>query len=262
MRYKELTPEQRERAQFIIGQRVYCGLYGGKYGIIFEIRGEQTPDTVRTLGRGVICTGGSADFNIVFDDGHCSFIPESLLRSSCQWRVYESIATAEDIALAIAFCATEKIRRDAEESEKSKERAKRREQAIATYTYLERVAPGQYASAKQGARNIRIELKRAFPGIKFSVTSDHSSISIGWSLGPTTKEVEAITSKYQSGSFNGMEDIYEGRSGRHLDRLVRRRQICKRKPRRKPRARNRRRSSVPPLRAPHSRGQIILARPD
>ncbi len=63
-----------------------------------------------------------------------------------------------------------------------------------------------------GAANIRIELKRAFPSIKFAVRSEHrgsSSINIGWTDGPTTEQVEKITGKYQEGNFNGMEDIYE-----------------------------------------------------
>lgn len=63
-----------------------------------------------------------------------------------------------------------------------------------------------------GAANIRIELKRAFPGVKFSVKSEHrgsSSINIHWTDGPTVEQVEKITAKYQEGNFNGMEDIYE-----------------------------------------------------
>ena len=34
-------------------------------------------------------------------------------------------------------------------------------------------------------------------------------MNVAWWDGPTTKEVEALTSKYEAGSFNGMEDIYE-----------------------------------------------------
>jgi hypothetical protein len=62
------------------------------------------------------------------------------------------------------------------------------------------------------AANIREELKRTFPGIVFKVTSESfsggNSIDVRWKLGPTRKEVEAITDKYKAGSFNGMEDIY------------------------------------------------------
>ena len=72
---------------------------------------------------------------------------------------------------------------------------------------------GKSSSHAATAAAIKAELKAAFPNCKFSVTSDSFSggdaTRIHWTDGPTSKEVEAITSKYQYGSFNGMEDIYE-----------------------------------------------------
>lgn len=68
----------------------------------------------------------------------------------------------------------------------------------------------QHAAA---AKAIKQELNHEFPGIKFSVKSSSFSmgddVSIRWIDGPTEKEVEKITDKYQYGYFNGMEDIYE-----------------------------------------------------
>jgi Large polyvalent protein associated domain 29 len=62
------------------------------------------------------------------------------------------------------------------------------------------------------AKNMRVELKRAFPGVKFSVTgksfSMGNSVSINWTDGPTSKQVEKITGRYSSGSFDGMTDCY------------------------------------------------------
>lgn len=69
------------------------------------------------------------------------------------------------------------------------------------------------------AQAIRQELKTAFPQIKFRVTSKSysggDSVDIDWTDGVTTKEVEAITNKYQYGNFNGMEDIYEYSNSRN-----------------------------------------------
>lgn len=63
------------------------------------------------------------------------------------------------------------------------------------------------------AKNMRIELKAAFPGVKFSVKSERysggDSINVFWADGPNSCQVEAIIERYQGGSFNGMEDIYE-----------------------------------------------------
>lgn len=62
------------------------------------------------------------------------------------------------------------------------------------------------------AANIRRELRAAFPAHKFTVRSDSysngDSINIRWTLGPTECEISAITGKYQTGSFDGMVDLY------------------------------------------------------
>lgn len=67
--------------------------------------------------------------------------------------------------------------------------------------------------AAQAAKAIREELKQAFPGIKFSVTSENFSmgdaVRVSWTDGPTDNQVTDITCKYRYGHFNGMEDIYE-----------------------------------------------------
>jgi hypothetical protein len=62
------------------------------------------------------------------------------------------------------------------------------------------------------AKNIRKELTRAFPGVKFRVASSRysggDSIRAAWIDGPTSKEVEAIIDRYQGGTFDGMTDCY------------------------------------------------------
>jgi len=72
---------------------------------------------------------------------------------------------------------------------------------------------GLKSSHAAAAAAIRTELKANFPDIKFSVTSDSfaggNSVSVSWTDGPTTSQVQKFTRKYQYGSFNGMEDIYE-----------------------------------------------------
>lgn len=63
------------------------------------------------------------------------------------------------------------------------------------------------------AKEIRKQLKRAFPGVKFSVRyksfAGGDSVDIRWNNGPTSKAVQDITKCYEYGHFNGMEDIYE-----------------------------------------------------
>lgn len=63
------------------------------------------------------------------------------------------------------------------------------------------------------AKAIRQELKAIFPTVKFSITSESFSmgnaVRIRWEDGCTVEQVESIAKKYQYGTFNGMEDLYE-----------------------------------------------------
>jgi hypothetical protein len=70
---------------------------------------------------------------------------------------------------------------------------------------------GEYASdGVLAAKNIRIELKEAFPNIKFSVRKEHyGCVNVEWTNGPTVAAVDAIIHKYEEGSFDGMTDMYE-----------------------------------------------------
>jgi len=66
-----------------------------------------------------------------------------------------------------------------------------------------------YGGSKHVAKNIRIELKRAFPSVKFSVTKDdEDAVDIQWIDGPSHDSIETITAKYQYQTvFN---DIFGG----------------------------------------------------
>lgn len=151
------------------------------------------------------------------EDGHRSQVSRSAINGPGGWSDTGEVLDAAGVAAFLACAATEgarlKAEREQAEAVRQADHTQRRAEAIAKHPHLERVPAGGYSSAKLAAKNIRTELKAAFPGVKFSVTSDTfsggDSVDIGWELGPTTKQVEAITGKYQEGSFNGMEDIYE-----------------------------------------------------
>lgn len=77
---------------------------------------------------------------------------------------------------------------------------------------------GYKSNQAAAAAAIKAELKKVFPLIKFSVTSESfsggDSVNISWTDGPQRDAVENITGKYQYGHFNGMEDIYENTNSR------------------------------------------------
>ena len=71
-----------------------------------------------------------------------------------------------------------------------------------------------YLSCAETAKLIRAALKRAFPGVKFSVRSDvysgGASINVKWSDGPTGEMVEAVAGAFQGGRFDGSIDLAFG----------------------------------------------------
>jgi hypothetical protein len=58
------------------------------------------------------------------------------------------------------------------------------------------------------AKLIRIELKENFRGIKFSVTSDHNSVRIKWTNGPSERQVALLAEKYKNEYPGGCQTRY------------------------------------------------------
>jgi hypothetical protein len=124
-----------------------------------------------------------------------------------QTYITDRIMDREEMAWALIAAAATKAENDRTKKEADEKEAKELAALPALFPYLK-----QGSGVVEGAANMRIELKRTFPGVKFSVKSEHrgsSSIDIGWTDGPSVEQVKEITDKYQQGNFNGMEDIYE-----------------------------------------------------
>lgn len=154
---------------------------------------------------------------VCLEDGHRSQVSMAGGELCGNWRVEDKILSGPEMeqALAAAYANGAKLKAEAEALAAQKRQAAQvqREDWAKRYGFLERVSGSGYASAALGSKNLKRELARAFPGFKFSVTSDTysggCSIDVAWTLGPAEKEVEAIAKKYQQGWFNGMEDLYE-----------------------------------------------------
>lgn len=188
-----------------IGQKVHSILYGGRDGVVYDIKGNQRPDTIRSIG-GIMATGGSAQLWIVFDNGTQSNVPECIVRG-VQWYIMDECASPEEINEMLEFEESETLRKKAEAILAESNRANRRADILRQYPYL---TPAKGAKKDPATANIKKELTRAFPAIKFSVTAPRgSSINVAWELGPTTESVQKITSKYQEGNFDGMTDCYD-----------------------------------------------------
>ena len=193
-----------------IGQRVFSALYGGRYGIIDSISGEQSPSTCRGVQNGCGVIDGSAHVTIIWEDGSQSpMLPEALLHSSIQWELYGNVEPQEVIAKMrlraeeYADAADRKRAYDAEQFAKATDELKKEFPWLLT-------ADQEPQDHARGIKNIRVMLKRTFPGVKFSVKKDgYSTININWEDGPISSMVERITGPFEAGRFNGMEDIYD-----------------------------------------------------
>ena len=69
----------------------------------------------------------------------------------------------------------------------------------------------RYIATAEQAKLVRGALKRAFPGVKFSVRisrySMGSSVRVGWTDGPTSKSVNEVVNMYDGRRFDGMIDL-------------------------------------------------------
>lgn len=127
--------------------------------------------------------------------------------------ITDEVLDADGIMDAINFRDQKEKERIAAQAAKDQATAADFDRLNREYSFLEKVDGNKKSPAAVGAANIRKELKKAFPGVKFSVTSEYFSmgnvISINYSDGPSREEVEKITDKYEKGKFDGMNDIYE-----------------------------------------------------
>jgi hypothetical protein len=125
-----------------------------------------------------------------------------------RWIVMEASVDALTVDILRAGVEARKATEKAKATAAAQEFAATVARIRAEYPYLR-----QGEGCVLAATNIRTELKRAFPGVKFRVTtskySGGNSVRVAWTDGPTTKAVEAIANKYAGGWFDGMTDCYE-----------------------------------------------------
>lgn len=198
------------KGELKVGQRVHSMLYGGD-GFISAINGQQDPGSIKSLGGGgYVVMGGRASVDVVFEEYVSRAIPEAIIRG-VQWYISNVIETPAEIehGFTRAHMAQDAEKQKQEKEAEARKEAKKRLPNL--YPYLI-PATNEVRGYVLGAKNLRIELKRVFPEVKFSVRSESysggCSINVGWTDGPLTEDVEKISGKYQEGSFDGMTDCY------------------------------------------------------
>lgn len=77
----------------------------------------------------------------------------------------------------------------------------------AQYPQLKRADSTSYGGTF-AAKNIRILLKEAFKGQKFSVTSDYNSVRVNWTDGPSDKQVNEVVGRFDIGASDSQSDYF------------------------------------------------------
>ncbi|RYZ93150.1 MAG: hypothetical protein EOP06_02015 [Proteobacteria bacterium] len=195
--------------EVVVGTEVHSKLYGGRNGVVFHIEGDASPESIEDLG--IVTRGGRASYDIVFDNGSISrMLPEAILRG-VQWRIYATVLDEEKIKQMLEHA--DQVQRAEMKEQKASDAAflKRVEtlRADPELSYLQQIDAGSYGNSTFVAKNIRLMLKKTFPGVKFSVRKDGSAIYVSWTDGPQDSSVDACVGSFKGGSFNGMDDIYE-----------------------------------------------------
>jgi hypothetical protein len=157
--------------------------------------------------------GEEADWRVTVEESPASSAVACLLHQCSEgdvpnWPLFKRLEAAH-ARLQAEWKASAATRHKADGEAKAAKKAAEREEHIRNYPHLLKTTDrSDWRQARLAAENIRRELKRQYPKIKFSVRSDNNSVNIGWTNGPTEKEVEATTDKYLAGSFDGMTDCY------------------------------------------------------
>lgn len=152
-----------------------------------------------TLENGSICTARPEDFGT---------------EPGSRYRLDAKMHGAPYLAQLAATVATVKANASAAKEQAAKAHAVALETMARDYSHLKQYKKGdKLYGVTLAAANVRILLKQAFPGVKFSVTCDKysmgDSLRVSWTDGPDCAAVDAIVGKFSGGSFNSMEDIYE-----------------------------------------------------
>jgi len=130
-----------------------------------------------------------------------SFNPAPGCRFALNWKMHGQPYLAQ-LAAAVASRKASKTAK-AETQEQAFNAAT--ERLAAEYPYLNKVTGG---GGKEAAQNVRILLRREFKGVKFSVTSDHSSVSIKWTDGPTAAQVNDVVRRFDIGRSDTQSDYF------------------------------------------------------
>ena len=124
-----------------------------------------------------------------------------------RYRLRPMLHGAPYLAQLAAAVAMREANRTATKAMADKAHADTTARLAVEFAHLER-AENNHRGGTFAARNIRTELKRAFQGVKFSVTSDYSSVRVKWTDGPTDAQVNEVIGRFSTGASDTQIDYF------------------------------------------------------
>lgn len=178
------------------------------------------------IGLGVYCKGDMANpsgSGAITGFSHSDFyglVVDVTLESGKVWRAVRTgkfltgwfsldakMHGAPYLAQLAATVALLKASASATKEQAGNARAKALIDLAEQYPQLKR-AETSYAGGKLAAANMRILLKAAFKGVKFSVTSDYNSVRVNWEDGPTDDQVNEVVGRFDIGASDAHSDYF------------------------------------------------------
>lgn len=187
-----------------VGQKVTTNLYS-RVGYVTKIQQQFNTNVI----------------DIVWDNGtESKRLSQSIVCGGGAWKVHDEFIDDLGLRRMLNYVKTVDAENAAKEEEGRRAYGARTEQLKTEYAHLEQVkGSSQRITA---TKNIKTELKRTFPDMKFSITSKTfsmgDSIDVSWTDGPTAKDVSAVIDKYAYTSSDPFNSLFGDAKYVHANR--------------------------------------------
>jgi hypothetical protein len=151
---------------------------------------------------------------VFLESGRESTVSKQSIDGPGGWKTKGRVLSTDELIDAVNKARANRVRLDAEAKVKADDKAAKdaetKARILGDYPYLEARATSKKSDHALAAANLKRELARMFPGVKFSIRSESysmgCSVNVDWTDGPLTEKVQAVCNKYRDHDFDGMTD--------------------------------------------------------
>ncbi|ELP5729209.1 hypothetical protein QTV44_002475 [Vibrio vulnificus] len=192
------------------GMFLYQSLYNTGLGVIVNVSESCNQGDCNYLFNGVFASGGGEVHVVFFNGSESERMSEALIRSGNQYGIAREqheaglLANETQINQLLEKAQTARIAATNDKAAAEAQRAEEVEQNRNNPEYAHlKPEPRKYTGGTHVAVNVRKELKKHFPSVKFSVRSSYSRVDVSWTDGATEPQIKELLNKYQIGHLSG-----------------------------------------------------------